>query len=110
MNYRLHAKVTHYNSSHKGTQILMDFANEYNEWASTYGKEQIVFPLTERGVKLMTDELDFRLAPEHLHQDGEISNAEADAKGQELMTVVHNLRKYCNKNKLKPPNITEAWD
>ena len=65
MKNKLYARATHYNSSHKGTQILMDFANEYNEWASTYGKEQIVFPLTERGVKLMTDELDFRLAPEH---------------------------------------------
>ena len=36
--------------------------------------------------------------------------AEADRKAKKLMTVAHNLRKYCNKNKLKPPNITEAWD
>ena len=31
MKNKLYARATHYNSSHKGTQILMDFVNEYNE-------------------------------------------------------------------------------
>ena len=108
MKNRLYAKATHYNSSHKGTQILMDFVNEYNEL--TPGVYEIVFPLTDKDVETIANELDYKLAPELLHEDGEISNAEADRKGQKLMTVVHNLRKYCNKNKLKTPNISEAWD
>ena len=108
MKNKLYVKATHYNSSHKGTQILMDFVNEYNEL--TPGVYEIAFPLTDRDVETIANELDYKLSPENLHEDGEISNAEADRKARKLMTVVHNLRKYCNKNKLKPPNITEAWD
>ena len=101
-------------------KVFKNFVNELNECIRTdklnlvrglLENETIRIPtLTNEDVEAIAKELDYKLAPEILHQDGEISAAEANRKGRKLMAVVHSLRKYCNKYKLKTPNIMEAWD
>ena len=87
-------------------RALQPFLNDINRYLPT----EIRFPLTQDMADTIGSELDSKLSPENLHEDGEITNAQADYKGRALMARVHSLRQYCAKNNLNTPEIHEAWN
>jgi hypothetical protein len=90
-------------------RALRKFVDQHNHWNSFFNGSQITFPLSQKDIDSIASSLDSALSPENLHCDGEISVAEANAKGNRLMHVVDDLEAYCTKNGFNMPTIYEAW-
>lgn len=90
-------------------KALIKFVDQHNHWNSFFNGSKITFPLSQKDIDSIARSLDSALSPENLHCDGEISVAEANAKGNRLMHVVDDLEAYCTKNGLTMPTIYEAW-
>ena len=90
-------------------KALVKFVDQHNHWNSFFSGSKINFPLSQQDVTDIAQSLDSALSPENLHCDGEISVAEANAKGNRLMHVVDDLEQYCEQNGLTMPTIYEAW-
>tara|TARA_R100000935_G_scaffold17039_1_gene33666 strand:- start:8745 stop:9044 length:300 start_codon:yes stop_codon:yes gene_type:complete len=65
------------------------------------------YPLTQDNVDEISETLDCNLSPENLHEDGEISQNEAERKYQYYSRVIDELREYCNFHNLNAPRIDE---
>ena len=90
-------------------KALVKFVDQQNHWNSFFNGSKITFPLSQKDIDSIASSLDSALSPENLHCDGEISVAEANAKGNRLMHVVDDLEAYCTKNGFNMPTIYEAW-
>ena len=90
-------------------RALKKYVDQRNQWQSFFGGSKITFPLSQKDINDIASSLDCDLSPENLHCDGEISVAEANAKGNRLMHVVDDLEAYCTKNGFNMPTIYEAW-
>ena len=90
-------------------KALKKYIDQHNHWTAFFNTPPIKFPLSQIHVNDLAHSLDSALSPENLHCDGEISVAEANAKGNRLMHVVDDLEQYCQQNGLTMPMMYETW-
>lgn len=89
------------------TRHLTDYMDQRSRWMQIFNKPGYTFPLTQEQVKDIASQLDGDLSPENLHCDGEISNAQAQAKYRFYKLVAQELENYCGANGLEMPTIYE---
>ena len=91
-------------------KALKKYIDQRNHWGAFFQQTPINFnKMNQADINSIAEALDCDLSPENLHCDGEISVAEANAKGNRLMHVVDDLEAYCTKNGFNMPTIYEAW-
>ena len=88
---------------------LTQYIDEKNHWSSFFNSKPVTFPLSQKDVDSIAQDLDCALSPENLHCDGEISRAEADRKYRYYGRVIRDLEKYCLNNWLNTPTIHEYY-
>ena len=85
---------------------LTAYVEQQNGWNAIFGKAPMTLPLSQESVTDLAKSIDGALSPENLHCDGEISARQAQAKYNNYMRVLKDLRAYADKNAMTLP---EMW-
>ena len=85
---------------------LTKYIDDMNRWNAIFGMAAITMPLSQKDADALSDKLSSELSPENLHCDGEISARQAQAKYNNYMRVLKDLRAYADKNAMTLP---EMW-
>ena len=85
---------------------LTAYVEQQNGWNAIFGKAPMKMPLSQAAVTDLAKSIDGALSPENLHCDGEISARQAQAKYNNYMRVLKDLRAYADKNAMTLP---EMW-
>ena len=85
---------------------LTAYVEQQNGWNAIFGKAPMTLPLSQESVDDLAKSIDGALSPENLHCDGEISARQAQAKYNNYMRVLKDLRAYADKNAMTLP---EMW-
>ena len=85
---------------------LTAYVEQQNGWNAIFGKAPVKMPLSQAAVTDLAKSIDGALSPENLHCDGEISARQAQAKYNNYMRVLKDLRAYADKNAMTLP---EMW-
>ena len=85
---------------------LTAYVEQQNGWNAIFGKAPMTLPLSQAAVTDLAKSIDGALSPENLHCDGEISARQAQAKYNNYMRVLKDLRAYADKNAMTLP---EMW-
>ena len=87
---------------------LTAYVEQQNGWNAIFGKAPMKMPLSQAAVTDLAKSIDGALSPENLHCDGEISARQAQAKYNNYMRVLKELRAYADKNGMTVPQMWEA--
>ena len=87
---------------------LTAYVEQQNGWNAIFGKAPMKMPLSQAAVTDLAKSIDGALSPENLHCDGEISARQAQAKYNNYMRVLKELRSYADKNGMTVPQMWEA--
>jgi hypothetical protein len=90
-------------------KALQNLIQDENRWFAITNYPSIGFPLSQSEVDSLARTIDSKLSPENLSEDGEISNAEADRKGEFLNRALDQLEYYAACNNLTVPTVWERW-
>ena len=85
---------------------LTAYVEQQNGRNAIFGKAPVKMPLSQAAVTDLAKSIDGALSPENLHCDGEISARQAQAKYNNYMRVLKDLRAYADKNAMTLP---EMW-
>ena len=88
---------------------LQTYIDQKNAWGKFFKSPTITFPLSQAQVDGLARSLDSDLSPENLHCDGEISQAQAQAKYNFYGRVIRELDRYCVNNNLTVPTLHEYY-
>jgi hypothetical protein len=80
---------------------LVDFVDQMNYWRTFEKKPAMAFPLSQDDINEVAEQIDYKMSPENLHCDGEISNAEANSKANNLYKVFDQLKAHASSQGLK---------
>ena len=90
------------------TESLDEYMSRVNRWLGMFQDHtELKFPLDQKAVNKIVDQLNGDLSPENLHCDGEISAAEAGRRYRFYQTVAQELEAYCKNNKLTMKEVYE---
>jgi hypothetical protein len=84
---------------------LTAYVEQQNGWNAIFGKAPMKMPLSQAAVTDLAKSIDGALSPENLHCDGEISARQAQAKYNNYMRVLKDLRSYATKNGMTMPTM-----
>ena len=87
---------------------LTAYVEQQNGWNAIFGKAPMKMPLSQAAVTDLAKSIDGALSPENLHCDGEISARQAQAKYNNYMRVLKELRAYADKAGMTMPQMWEA--
>ena len=87
---------------------LTAYVEQQNGWNAIFGKAPMKMPLSQAEVTDLAKSIDGALSPENLHCDGEISARQAQAKYNNYMRVLKELRAYADKAGMTMPQMWEA--
>lgn len=87
---------------------LTAYVEQQNGWNAIFGKAPMTLPLSQESVTDLAKSIDGALSPENLHCDGEISARQAQAKYNNYMRVLKELRAYADKAGMTVPQMWEA--
>ena len=87
---------------------LTAYVEQQNDWNAIFGRAPVKMPLSQAAVTDLAKSIDCALSPENLYCDGEISAREAQAKYNNYMRVLKELRSYADKNNMTVPDLWEA--
>ena len=87
---------------------LTAYVEQQNGWNAIFGKAPMKMPLSQESVTDLAKSIDGALSPENLHCDGEISARQAQAKYNNYMRVLKELRAYADKAGMTMPQMWEA--
>ena len=87
---------------------LTAYVEQQNGWNAIFGKAPMTLPLSQAAVTDLAKSIDGALSPENLHCDGEISARQAQAKYNNYMRVLKELRAYADKAGMTVPQMWEA--
>ena len=85
---------------------LTAYVEQQNGWNAIFGKAPMKMPLSQAAVTDLAKSIDGALSPENLHCDGEISARQAQAKYNNYMRVLKDLRSYADSAGMTLP---EMW-
>ena len=85
---------------------LTAYVEQQNGWNAIFGKAPVKMPLSQAAVTDLAKSIDGALSPENLHCDGEISARQAQAKYNNYMRVLKDLRSYADSAGMTLP---EMW-
>ncbi len=88
--------------------VLTNYVEQINSWNAIFKDANIEFPLDASTAQYIGSKLDGALSPENLHCDGEISARQAQAKYNNYMRVLKELRAYADKAGMTLPQMWEA--
>ena len=87
---------------------LTKYIDDMNRWNAIFGMAPMSMPLSQKDADALSDKLSSELSPENLHCDGEISARQAQAKYNNYMRVLKELRAYAEKAGMTMPQMWEA--
>ena len=87
---------------------LTAYVEQQNGWNAIFGKAPVKMPLSQAAVTDLAKSIDGALSPENLHCDGEISARQAQAKYNNYMRVLKDLRSYADSAGMTLPEMWEA--
>jgi len=87
---------------------LTAYVEQQNGWNAIFGKAPVKMPLSQAAVTDLAKSIDAGLSPENLHCDGEISARQAQAKYNNYMRVLKELRSYADSAGMTLPEMWEA--
>ena len=87
---------------------LTAYVEQQNGWNAIFGKAPVKMPLSQAAVTDLAKSIDGALSPENLHCDGEFSARQAQAKYNNYMRVLKELRAYADKAGMTMPQMWEA--
>ena len=84
---------------------LTAYVEQQNGWNAIFGKAPVKMPLSQAAVTDLAKSIDGALSPENLHCDGEISARQAQAKYNNYMRVLKELRAYADSAGMTMPQM-----
>ena len=88
--------------------MLQEYVDQMNRWNAIFDRSAMTFPLSQSNANDLMNKIAGELSPENLHCDGEISARQAQAKYNNYMRVLKELRAYADKAGMTVPQMWEA--
>lgn len=82
---------------------LQAYIDQRNAWASIFGTAPVEFPLSQKQVNDLAEQLDSDLSPENLTCDGELSAAKVRQRARLFNGAFAELTKYATANNMTLP-------
>ena len=78
-----------------------DYVHNMNRWYSFGVTPKLAFPLTQKMINALINQMNLDFSDEDINEDGEATAEEAQSRYTYLELCVEGMRDYCTKNNLK---------